>query len=228
MFRSSIAVLAVAAALAPGLFAATEADKRLDAAADLVTDMMNASDKGIPQDLLNRSECVVLIPGLKQAAFVLGAKFGRGFAMCRRANGTGWTAPAAMRVEGGSVGFQIGASEQDVLLLIMNESGMKRLLADKFTVGAEMTAAAGPLGRNATAQTDAVMRAEMLSYSRSRGLFAGISLDGATLRPDADANEEMYGKAITNKEIITTDVKAPAAADKLENLMDRNSVRKTK
>jgi lipid-binding SYLF domain-containing protein len=228
MFRSSIAVLAVAAALAPAVFAATEADKRLDAAADLVTDMMNASDKGIPQDLLNRSECVVLIPGLKQAAFVVGAKFGRGFAMCRRANGTGWTAPAAMRVEGGSVGFQIGASEQDVLLLIMNESGMKRLLADKFTVGAEMTAAAGPIGRNATAQTDAVMRAEMLSYSRSRGLFAGVSLDGATLRPDADANEEMYGKAITNKEIITTDVKPPAAAEKLENLMDRNSVRKTK
>ncbi len=228
MFRSSIAVLAVAAALSPALFAATEADKRLDAAADLVTDMMNASDKGIPQDLLNRSECVVLIPGLKKAAFVVGAKFGRGFTMCRRANGTGWTAPAAIRVEGGSVGFQIGASEQDVLLLIMNESGMKRLLADKFTVGAEMTAAAGPVGRDATAQTDAVMRAEMLSYSRSRGLFAGISLQGATLRPDADANEEMYGKALSNKEIITTDVKPPAAAEKLENLMDRNSVRKTK
>ena len=228
MFKSSIAVFAVAAALSPALFAATEADKRLDAAADLVTDMMNASDKGIPQDLLNRSECVVLIPGLKKAAFVVGAKFGRGFAMCRHANGTGWTAPAAMRVEGGSVGFQIGASEQDVLLLIMNESGMKRLLADKFTVGAEMTAAAGPIGRNATAQTDAVMRAEMLSYSRSRGLFAGISLQGATLRPDVDANEEMYGKAITNKEIITSDVKPPAGAEKLENLMDRNSVRKTK
>lgn len=228
MFRTSIAVIAVAAALSPALFAATEADKRLDSAADLVTDMMNASDKGIPQDLLNKSECVVLIPGLKKAAFVVGAKFGRGFAMCRRANGTGWTAPAAIRVEGGSLGFQIGASEQDVLLLIMNESGMKRLLADKFTVGAEMTAAAGPVGRDATAQTDAVMRAEMLSYSRSRGLFAGVSLQGATLRPDADANEEMYGKAITNKEILTTDVKPPAAADKLENLMDRNSVRKTK
>jgi lipid-binding SYLF domain-containing protein len=228
MFRSSIAVLAVAAALSPALFAATEADKRLDAAADLVTDMMNASDKGVPQDLLNRSECVVLIPGLKKAAFGIGAKFGRGFAMCRRASGTGWTAPAAIRVEGGSFGLQIGASEQDVLLLVMNESGMKRLLADKFTVGAEMTAAAGPVGRDATAQTDAVMRAEMLSYSRSRGLFAGISLQGATLRPDADANEEMYGKALTNKEIITGDVKPPAAADKLENLMDRNSVRKTK
>ena len=228
MFRTSIAVIAVAAALSPALFAATEADKRLDSAADLVNDMMNASDKGIPQDLLNKSECVVLIPGLKKAAFVLGAKFGRGFAMCRRATGTGWTAPAAIRVEGGSLGFQIGASEQDVLLLVMNESGMKRLLADKFTLGAEATAAAGPVGRDATAQTDAVMRAEMLSYSRSRGLFAGISLQGATLRPDADANEEMYGKAITNKEILTSDLKPPAAAAKLENLMDRNSVRKTK
>jgi len=110
----------------------------------------------------------------------------------------------------------------------MNMTGMKRLLNDKFTLGAEATVAAGPLGRDATAQTDAIMRAEMLSYSRSRGLFAGISLQGATLRPDADANEEMYGKAITNKEILTTDVPPPAAAEKLETLMDRNSVRKTK
>jgi lipid-binding SYLF domain-containing protein len=228
MFRLYFAVLAIGAALVPALFAATEADKRLDAAADLLTDMMNASDKGIPQDLLNRSECVVLVPGLKKAAFVVGAKFGRGFAMCRRANGTGWTAPAGIRVEGGSVGFQIGASEQDVLLLIMNESGMKRLMSDKFTVGAEMTAAAGPVGRDATAQTDAVMRAEMLSYSRSRGLFAGISLQGATLRPDSDSNEEMYGKGVGNKEIITGEVKPPATADKLEILLNRNSSRKTK
>jgi lipid-binding SYLF domain-containing protein len=228
MPKTYIAVFALAAALAPAVFAATEADKRLDAAADLVTDMMNASDKGIPQDLLNRSECVILVPDLKKAAFVLGAKYGRGFAMCRRANGTGWTPPAAIRIEGGSIGFQIGASEQDVLLLVMNMTGMKRLLNDKFTLGAEATVAAGPLGRDATAQTDAIMRAEMLSYSRSRGLFAGISLQGATLRPDADANEEMYGKAITNKEILTTDVPPPAAAEKLETLMDRNSVRKTK
>src|SRR5580700_9351804 len=125
MFRPYVAVLAAALALAPAIFAATEADKRLDSAADLVTDMMNASDKGIPQDLLNRAECVVLVPGLKKAAFVFGAKYGRGFAVCRRANGTGWTAPAAMRIEGGSVGFQIGASEQDVLLLVMNLTGMK-------------------------------------------------------------------------------------------------------
>jgi lipid-binding SYLF domain-containing protein len=168
------------------------------------------------------------VPGLKKAAFVVGAKYGRGFAVCRRANGTGWTAPAAMRIEGGSVGFQIGASEQDVLLLVMNLTGMKRLLADKFTLGAEATVAAGPLGRDATAQTDAVMRAEMLSYSRSRGLFAGISLQGATLRPDVDANEEMYGKAITNKEILTTEIAAPPAAGKVETLLNRNSSRKTR
>jgi lipid-binding SYLF domain-containing protein len=228
MFKPYVPVIAVVAALAPALFAQTEADKRLGAAADLMTDMMNASDKGVPQDLLNRSECVILVPGLKKAGFVLGAKYGRGFAMCRRASGTGWTAPAAIRIEGGSVGFQIGASEQDVLLLVMNMSGMKRLLGDKFTVGAEATAAAGPLGRDASAQTDAVMRAEMLSYSRSRGLFAGISLQGATLRPDADANDEMYGKSISNKEILTTDIKAPAAAAPLESLLDKNSSRRTK
>jgi lipid-binding SYLF domain-containing protein len=228
MFRTYVAVLAIGAALAPAVFAATEADKRLDAAADLLTDMMQASDKGIPQDLMDRSQCVILVPGLKKAAFGIGAKFGRGFAVCRRASGTGWTAPAAIRVEGGSVGFQIGASEQDVLLLVTNESGMKRLLADKFTVGAEATAAAGPVGRDASAQTDAVMRAEMLSYSRSRGLFAGISLQGATMRPDVDANEEMYGTKLENKAILTGDVAPPAAAAKLETLLNKNSSRKTK
>jgi len=228
MFRSYLAVFAITASLAPALFAQTEADKRLDAAADLVTDMMNASDKGIPQDLLNKSECVVLVPGLKKAAFVVGAKYGRGFVACRMPNGTGWTAPGSIRIEGGSVGFQLGASEQDVLLLVMNMTGMKRLLQDKFTLGAEATVAAGPLGRDATAQTDAIMRAEMLSYSRSRGLFAGISLQGATLRPDVDANEELYGKKISNKEILTGDLHAPASAAKLETLLNKNSSRRTK
>ncbi len=228
MFRSYMAVFAITAALAPALFAQTEADKRLDAAADLVTDMMNASDKGIPQDLLNKSECVVLVPGLKKAAFVVGAKYGRGFVTCRMPNGNGWTAPGSIRIEGGSVGFQIGASEQDVLLLVMNMTGMKRLLQDKFTLGAEATVAAGPIGRDATAQTDAIMRAEMLSYSRSRGLFAGISLQGASLRPDVDANEELYGKKISNKEVLTGNLAAPASAAKLESLLNKNSSRRTK
>ena len=228
MLRTWITALAVSALIVPAVFAATEADKRLDAAADLMTDMMQASDKGVPQDLLNRAECVILVPGLKKAGFVFGAKYGRGFAVCRHASGAGWTAPAAIRIEGGSIGFQIGVSEQDVLLLVMNTNGMKHLLSNKFTVGAEATAAAGPVGRDASAQTDAVMRAEMLSYSRSRGLFAGISIQGATLRPDDDANEEMYGKAIENRTILTTPVAPPPAAAKLETLLNRNSVRQAK
>ena len=228
MLKPYLAVLAVTAALAPAIFAATEADKRLDASADLLTDMMNASDKGVPQDLMNKSHCVILVPGLKKAGFIVGAKYGRGFAFCRHTSGEGWTAPAAIRIEGGSFGLQIGASEQDILLLVMNDSGMKRLLSNKFTIGAEATAAAGPVGRDASAQTDVVLRAEMLSYSRSRGLFAGISLQGATLRPDSDANEEMYGKKLENREILTGNVSAPATAAKLETLLNRNSSRKTR
>jgi SH3 domain-containing YSC84-like protein 1 len=200
---------------------------RLDSAADLLTDMMKASDKGVPQDLLNKARCVILVPGLKKAAFVVGAKYGRGFAMCRRENGVGWSAPAGIRIEGGSVGFQIGGSEQDVLLLVMNDHGMKHLLTNKFTIGAEATGSAGPVGRDFSAQTDAVLRAEMLSYSRSRGLFAGISLDGATLRPDEESNRELYGSDTGNKEILTGSIKTPAAADKMEALLNRNSSRQT-
>jgi lipid-binding SYLF domain-containing protein len=128
-----------------------------------------------------------------------------------------------MRIEGGSVGFQIGASETDVVLLVMNDSGMKHLLSDKFTIGGEATAAAGPVGRGASAQTDAMMHAEMLSYSRSRGLFAGISLEGATLRPDEDANKELYGRDATNREILTGDLKTPASAEKFTHALTRQS-----
>src|SRR3984893_6277045 len=187
MRKTLVAILAIAGSMSTAAFAAdkeVKVDDRLDASADALTDMMRAADKGIPQDLLDKAHCVVIVPGMKKAGFIFGAKYGRGFASCRRAGGSDWSAPAAMRVEGGSVGFQIGASETDVVLLVMNDGGMKHLLSDKFTIGGEATAAAGPVGRDAAAQTDAMMRAEMLSYSRSRGLFAGISLEGATLRPD--------------------------------------------
>jgi lipid-binding SYLF domain-containing protein len=184
---------------------------------------MKASDDGVPQNLIDKARCVVVVPGMKKAGFIFGAKYGRGFAVCRRKGGSGWSAPAAMRVEGGSVGFQIGASETDVVLLVMNESGMKHLLSDKFTIGGEATAAAGPVGRDATAQTDALMNAEMLSYSRSRGLFAGISLEGATLRPDEDTKKELYGREATNREILTGDFKTPAAAGKFEHALNRES-----
>jgi lipid-binding SYLF domain-containing protein len=196
-------------------------DDRLDASADALTDMMKASDRGIPHDLLDKAHCVVVIPGMKKAGFIFGAKYGSGFAVCRRSGGSGWSAPAAMRVEGGSVGFQIGASETDIVLLVMNDGGMRHLLSDKFTIGGEATAAAGPVGRDAGAQTDAMMNAEMLSYSRSHGLFAGVSLEGATLRPDGDTNRELYGRDTTNREILTGDVQTPAVARKFERALNR-------
>jgi lipid-binding SYLF domain-containing protein len=225
-----LTVLTLAISVCTSSFAAKAkpAAERLDAAADLLTEMMKADDKGVPQDLLNKSRCVILVPGLKKAAFILGGKYGRGFAACRKADGVGWSAPAAIRIEGGSVGFQIGGSEQDVLLLVMNDTGMKHLLSNKFTLGGEATAAAGPVGRDVSAQTDAVLRAEMLSYSRSRGLFAGISLQGATLRPDEDSNREMYGKDVENADVLQGKIDAPAAAAKLEDLLNKNSSRQTK
>ena len=219
-------VLAIAGSFTAAAFAADrqiKVDDRLDASAETLTDMMRAADKGIPQNLIDKARCVVVIPGMKKAGFILGAEEGRGFAVCRRPGGTGWSAPAAMRTEGGSVGFQIGASETDVMLLVMNEGGMRHLLSDKFTVGGDASAAAGPVGREATALTDAMMNAEMLSYSRSRGLFAGISLQGATLRPDGETNRVLYGREATNHEILTGNFKIPAAARRFEQALNRES-----
>jgi len=218
--------LAASLLAAPALFAAEAPAARLADASDVLSDMMNMSDKGIPQELIEKAQCVVVIPGLKKAGFIVGGKYGAGFAMCRRHSGTGWSAPAAVKIEGGSVGFQIGGSEQDVVLLVMNDRGVRKLLQDKFTIGAEATAAAGPLGREASAQTDAQMRAEILSYSRSRGLFAGLAIQGATLRPDPDADRRLYGRDITNSEILTGNTAAPPEAAKLEGLLNRNSMHK--
>src|ERR1700726_4461838 len=152
--RCRIWVLAIAGSVSMAAFAADreiKVDDRLDASADTLTDMMRASDKGIPQDLLDKARCVVVVPGMKKAGFIFGAKYGRGFAVCRRRGGSGWSAPAAMRVEGGSVGFQIGASETDVVLLVMNDGGMRHLLSNKFTIGGEATKPEGPVGRGARA-----------------------------------------------------------------------------
>jgi SH3 domain-containing YSC84-like protein 1 len=208
------------------LFGAEAPTERLHNASVVLKEMMRMDDKGIPQDLLSKAQCVVVVPGVKKAGFIIGAKYGKGFAACRKPSGGGWTAPAAIIVEGGSVGFQIGASEQDVIMLVMNEGGMHKLLQDKFTIGGEGTAAAGPIGRDATAQTDAQLHAEILSYSRSRGLFAGVALTGATMRPDKDANTELYGHAVGNREILGGDVSAPAAAGEFEQLLNRNSMHK--
>jgi len=218
-------VLAMAGSISTVAFAADRAikvDDRLDASADALTDAMRASDHGIPQDLIDKAHCVVVIPGMKKAGFIFGAEEGRGFAVCRR-RGTGWSAPAAMRTEGGSFGFQIGVSDTDVVLLVMNDGGMKHLLSDKFTLGGDASVVAGPIGRAATAQTDAELQAEVLSYSRSHGLFAGIALTGATLRPDEDTNRELYGHNTTNREILTGEFKTPAVARKFENALNRES-----
>jgi len=225
-FKLSIRVLSLAVCANTVIFAADRAIKvedRLDASAETLHEMMGASDRGVPHDLLDKARCVVVVPGMKKAGFIFGAEVGRGFAICRRQGGSGWSAPAAMRVEGGSVGFQIGASETDVVLLVMNEGGMRHLLSDKFTVGGDASGAAGPIGRDISARTDAVMSAEMLSYSRSRGLFAGISLEGATLRPDGETNRTMYGHDTTNREILTGDFKTPEMARKLEKSLYHES-----
>jgi len=229
MHKTLIAILAVTGSISTAAFAADRAikvDDRLAASADAPTDMMRASDHGIPQDLIDKAHCVVVIPGMKKVGFIFGAEEGRGFAVCRRHSGSGWSAPAAMRSEGGSFGFQIGASDTDVVLLVMNDGGMKHLLSDKFTLGGDATVAAGPIGRAATAQTDAMMNAEILSYSRSQGLFAGISLQGATLRSDGETNRELYGRDVTNREILAGDFKTPAAARRFESALNRESARR--
>ncbi len=205
----------------------SKTNERLDDAASLFSEIMSTPDRSIPQGLLDKSYCIVLVPGLKKGAFVIGGKYGRGFAACRAAGGQGWGPPAAVRVEGGSVGFQIGVSSSDVVLLIMNERGMKRLTTSKFTIGGEATAAAGPVGRDATAQTDALLTAEILSWSRSKGLFAGISLDGATLRNDLDENKAMYGQPWDNKQVLSSGAKPSAGAARLLAELNKFSPRQT-
>lgn len=219
--------LAALLAVTTGLvYGANDAVKRLDDSADVMTDIMAAPDKGIPQDLLEKAQCIVVVPGVKKGAFIFGGKYGKGFMLCRKEGGVGWSAPAAMRVEGGSVGFQIGVSETDVVMLVMSGSGVKKLLQSKFTVGADASAAAGPVGRTSSAETDAQLHAEILTYSRSRGLFAGISLQGATLRPDDDWNRDLYGSALTSQEIVMGHTKAPAGAGKLLMVLNKYSSRK--
>jgi lipid-binding SYLF domain-containing protein len=203
-----------------------DAPARLQASADVFKDVMSIPDKAIPQDLLNKAQCIVIVPSLKKGAFLVGAKYGKGFVSCRLKSGVGWSAPGAVRVEGGSFGFQIGGSEADVLMLVMNESGVKRLLATKFTLGGDATVAAGPVGRSTQAETDAAMTAEILTWSRARGLFAGVALTGATLREDEDWNTELYGRKISNREIVTTTLPPPAASQPLLAELNRYSSRK--
>jgi lipid-binding SYLF domain-containing protein len=207
----SIAGLAVAL---PALASDKEDDiGRVEKATRTFHEIMAAPDKGIPRDLMEKAKCVVIIPGEEKAAFIFGGNYGRGLATCRTA--TGWSAPMFVAVGGGSFGFQIGASFTDVVMLFMNDHALHSLLGDKFKIGADVTVAAGPVGRQASANTDIRLDAEILSYSRSKGLFAGISLDGAVLQADHSGDQAMYGSAVTHEEILGGKVAVHASARNL-------------
>jgi len=220
--------VATTLALTPLLAQDNEPAKRLNDAAIVFSEVMDAPDKGIPQELIEKAHCIVIVPDLKTAAFVVGGKYGKGYLSCRNKGGAGWSAPGTVRIEGGSVGFQIGASSTDLIMLVMSERGADKLLDSKFTLGGEGSVAAGPVGRTVTAQTDAQMRADILSWSRSQGLFAGVALEGATLRQDLDDNATLYGKKLENRDIVTKGVRAPQAAGKLIALLNRYSIKERK
>jgi lipid-binding SYLF domain-containing protein len=191
--------------------------ERLENAGKVMTEILDIPDD-IPQDLMDKARCVVVLPSVLKAAFVVGGSYGRGVMVCRtgKAFSGPWGAPAMYALEGGSFGFQIGGEATDYVILIMNDRGMDSLLHSKVKLGADASVAAGPKGRSASAESDAYMRAEMLSYSRARGAFAGVSLEGTTLRPDNDANKRVYGKGVTAEEIVMqSKVEAPAAAQHL-------------
>lgn len=202
----------VAATLAGTAVASDEDVQRLKASGEVLQEVMGTPDKAIPNNLFSKAYCVVVIPSMKKAGFIFSGKYGRGYASCRKEGG-GWTGPAGLRVEGGGFGLQIGGSATDIVMLVMSKKGMDGMLASKFTLGGEVSAAAGPVGRDATAQTDATMRADILSWSRSRGLFGGISLQGGTLRADTDVDKALYGQPVSSKEILTGKVQVPAGAD---------------
>ena len=197
---------------------ASDETERLDAARQTLQEILAVPDKGIPEDLLRKARCVVVVPGLKKGAFIVGGEYGKGFVSCRSAKQQ-WSAPAAIRMEGGSVGFQIGGSETDVVLLVMNEKGADRLMSSQFKLGGDASVAAGPVGRTANAATDVTMSAEILSWSKTRGVFAGVSLSGSTLREDRDANKSLYGKDLGTRDVTAGSVAAPAEAQPLLSLL---------
>jgi lipid-binding SYLF domain-containing protein len=212
-----------------GLFAAcslladtrSDAIHRIDSSEEVLHEIMQSPDKGIPRDLIQKAHCVGIVPGLKRAGFIVGAKYGKGIVTCRTAEGSGWSAPSTIIIEGGNIGLQIGVGETDVVFAVMNASGENRLMKDKFTIGGDAAAMIGPLGRDAQAQTDALMRAEIVSWSRSRGVFAGVSLDGASLRADNDDNKALYGYRVKQQEVLHGRVTPPESARRLYDELNR-------
>jgi lipid-binding SYLF domain-containing protein len=189
----------------------SKANDRVQTAADVLNEIQAAPDKGIPQKILGSSECVAVVPSMLKGGFIFGAKYGRGIASCRTPKG--WSAPAFFTIEGGSFGFQIGGQAVDLVLLIMNKNGVQHLLSSEFSLGADASVAAGPVGREAEGDTDWKMRSEVLTYSRARGIFAGVTLNGAVVKQDKNSTREFYGHMVTSKAALTGDVDPPAAAN---------------
>jgi lipid-binding SYLF domain-containing protein len=189
----------------------SKASDRVQAAADVLNEIQGAPDSGIPREILGKAECVAVVPSMLKGGFIVGAKYGRGLASCRTPKG--WSAPAFFMTEGGSVGFQIGGQAVDLVMLIMNNDGMQRLLSSKFALGADASVAAGPVGRLAEGNTDWKLRAQVLTYSRARGVFAGVSLNGAVLKQDKDSTREFYGHMVTFRAALSGEVGPPLAAN---------------
>jgi SH3 domain-containing YSC84-like protein 1 len=188
----------------------TKAVDRVQAAADVLNEIQSAPDQGMPRDVLASAECVAVVPTMLNGGFIVAARYGRGVSSCRTPKG--WSAPAFFRVEGGSFGFQIGGQAVDLVMLVMNDDGMRKLLSSQFKLGADASVAAGPVGRQAEAGTDWTMRAQVLSYSRARGIFAGVALNGAVVRQDKDATREFYGHMVTSKATLSGAITPPATA----------------
>ena len=210
--RAATSALAIvmAAAITIGGDISTKESKRIQEAAAVLNELHTVPDKDIPQDLWEKAACVIVVPSLKKAAFVIGGEYGKGLMSCRQSGA--WSAPLFMQISRGSWGFQIGAQSIDLVLLVMNVRGMEKMLGNKVSLGAEASIAAGPVGRDARAATDAQLKAEILSYSRTQGLFAGINLSGGVIKADPDDNEDLYGKRVSARDVVTsTSVKPPAA-----------------
>jgi lipid-binding SYLF domain-containing protein len=209
-------LLWVVTCLAAGALAADEkandskAADRVQAAATVLDEIQSAPDQGIPQEVLGSAECVAVVPSMLKGGFIVGARYGRGVTSCRTAKG--WSAPAFFVIEGGSFGLQIGGEAVDLVMLIMNDNGMKNLLSSKFKLGADASVAAGPVGRHASADTDWKLRAQVLSYSRTRGAFAGLELSGAVVTQDKDSTREFYGRMVPFKTSLTGEIDPPAGA----------------
>jgi SH3 domain-containing YSC84-like protein 1 len=231
MFRSiSLALCVIAGTMSLGAQnkdAQNKEEARLENAGIVMEEILNVPD-AIPQELLDKAECVIVVPSMTKVAIGIGGSYGRGAMVCRSgATFDGpWGAPAMYAIEGGSVGFQLGGQSTDLVLLVMNDRGAEALLTSKVQLGANMSAAAGPKGRDASASTDATLRAEMLSYSRARGLFAGVSLEGTSLRPDDDASAEIYGHKITAREIVKgSGTTIPASGRRLVDVLQKKAAR---